>query len=228
MIPIADTIRSKRTPIVNWIIILFNAFVFILQLNLGEAELRRFMELVGLIPARYTNPEFALHRGLSPNNYWPFLTNMFLHGGWAHFIGNMWTLFIFGDNVEDRMGRLRYAVFYILCGILASITHFYINSGSTIPALGASGAISGVMAAYMFMYPRARIIFLIPLFFVPFFFELTAFVYIGIWFLSQLFSGTFTLMQTQVTGIAFWAHIGGFIGGFILHWFFKSSKNKRR
>ena len=141
-----------------------------------------------------------------------------------HFIGNMWTLFIFGDNVEDRIGRIRYVVFYILCGIVASVSHFLIYPGSTIPALGASGAISGVMATYMFMFPKSRIIFLVPLFFVPFFFELSAFVYIGVWFVSQLFSGTFTLMQTQVSGIAFWAHIGGFIGGFVLHWFFKSAK----
>jgi membrane associated rhomboid family serine protease len=151
----------------------------------------------------------------------PFFTNMFLHGGWGHLIANMWILFIFGDNVEDRMGKIRYFLFYILCGLIASLTHFVLHRNSAVPAIGASGAISGVMAAYMIMFPKSTIISFIPIFIIPFLLPIPAIIYIGIWFLGQLLSGTTSLMlSSQATGIAFWAHIGGFIGGLLLYRFF--------
>ncbi len=157
----------------------------------------------------------------------PFFSNMFLHGGWLHLISNMWILFIFGDNVEDRMGKLRYFMFYILCGILASFTHFILHRNSPVPAIGASGAISGIMAAYMFMFPKSTIVSLVPIFIIPLFIPIPALIYIGIWFLIQLLSGTSSLMLSDsATGIAFWAHIGGFVGGILLYRFFDSSKRK--
>jgi membrane associated rhomboid family serine protease len=143
----------------------------------------------------------------------PFFSNMFLHGGWGHIISNMWVLYIFGDNVEDRLGKLRYFFFYIFCGFAASMTHFILYRNSAVPAIGASGAISGVMAAYMLMFPRSTIISLVPIIIIPLFIPIPALIYIGLWFILQLFSGTTSLMSGAATEIAFWAHIGGFLGG---------------
>lgn len=157
----------------------------------------------------------------------PFFTNMFLHGGWGHLISNMWILFIFGDNVEDRMGKVRYFLFYILCGFIASFTHFILHRNSPIPAIGASGAISGVMAAYMIMFPKSTIISLVPIIIIPLFLPIPALIYIGIWFFGQLLSGTTSLMLSDTaTGIAFWAHIGGFLGGLSLVKTFDSARRR--
>lgn len=222
MFPIADTIPSSRIPLVNYFLIFLNVVVFSFQVLLPPDVLEVFFYHFGLVPARYTNNYFAYKVGLSPENYFPFFSNIFLHGGWAHIIGNMWTLYIFGDNVEDRMGHWRYLLFYLLCGITASVTHFYVNPDSTVPAVGASGAISGVMGAYMLLFPKSRIIFLFVFFFVIDFIQIPAFIYLFFWFLGQLFSGTISLLTLpqNVGGIAFWAHIGGFAGGILLHKFF--------
>jgi membrane associated rhomboid family serine protease len=183
--------------------------------------LERFFYLFGLVPARYSHPEWAVWAGLPIDDYWPFLTCMFLHGGWFHFIGNMWTLWIFGDNVEDRMGPVRFLVFYLLCGLAASFMHYFTNLYSTIPTVGASGAIAGVMGAYFLLYPGARIIMLVPLFFYPLFFEIPAVLYLGFWFFGQLLSGVVSMVgPDQVGGIAWWAHIGGFIAGAVLRGMF--------
>jgi membrane associated rhomboid family serine protease len=157
----------------------------------------------------------------------PFFTNMFLHGGWWHLISNMWILFIFGDNVEDRMGKVRYFMFYIICGFIASFTHFILHRNSPIPALGASGAISGVMAAYMLMFPKSTIVSFVPIFIIPLFLPIPAIIYIGLWFIGQLLSGTTSLMISDMaTGIAFWAHIGGFIGGLLIYKSFDTEKGR--
>ncbi|MCS6904822.1 MAG: rhomboid family intramembrane serine protease [Bacteroidia bacterium] len=221
MFPIKDTIPARSFPIINWCIIAFNSIIFAFQLTLNETELQTLFYVFGLVPARYSHLEWADMVGLRANDYWPFITNTFLHGGWAHFLGNMWTLYIFGDNVEDRMGKARYLIFYLLCGLAASFTHYWVNIDSTVPAIGASGAISGVMAAYMFLFPKSQIIFFFPILFIPYFIELSAFFYIGVWFVGQFISGTFdALFDNQATGIAFWAHIGGFLAGAILFSFF--------
>ncbi len=200
----------------NWSIIGINVVVFFIQASLSPEQLDQFVRIWGLVPARYSGVYGAPGSFLA---YFPFVTNMFLHGGMAHLIGNMWTLYIFGDNVEDRMGKWRYLLFYLLCGVIASYTHYLLNTGSTIPAVGASGAISGIMGAYMLMFPHSRIIFLIPIFFIPYFFEISAFVYLAMWFIGQLLSGTATLYaNANGPGIAFWAHIGGFVAGIL---FFK-------
>jgi membrane associated rhomboid family serine protease len=218
MIPLYDTIPSKRFPVVNWIIIIINALVFIFELTLNDAEAQAFFYKFGLVPSQVN---------LESGNYYTFLTTMFLHGGWGHFIGNMWILFIFGDNVEDRMGSVRYFFFYIITGLIAGFTHFILYRHSPVPAIGASGAISGIMAAYMFLFPDSRIISFIPVFFLPLILPVPAFIYIAVWFIWQLFSGTVNLLFSPViTGIAFWAHIGGFLGGLALYKLFLSRKRR--
>ncbi|GIV33532.1 MAG: rhomboid family intramembrane serine protease [Chitinophagales bacterium] len=222
MLPLKDTIPSHSFPLITWILIVINALVFMLELSLSREEAEALFYLLGLVPARYSHPAWAEIAGLRTDTLWPFVTNMFLHGGWGHFLGNMWTLYIFGDNVEDNMGRRNFLLFYLLCGILASVTHYYTNIHSTLPAIGASGAISGVMGAYMLLFPSSKIIFWVPIFFFPYFVELSAFIYLLFWFVGQLISGTFSflLFQGQVGGIAFWAHIGGFVAGMVLYKFF--------
>ncbi|MGB9747240.1 MAG: rhomboid family intramembrane serine protease [Bacteroidales bacterium] len=214
MFPLRDNIPHRHFPYMNWAIILACTAVFLFQLSLNPQEQQAFFYLFGLVPARYSHPEWARFFGLYADNYFPFITNTFMHGGWGHFISNMWILFIFGDNVEDRMGHFRYLLFYLLAGLMASLTHFVLHPASTVPALGASGAIAGVMAAYMFLFPYSRILVLLPILIIPFFFEVSAFVFIAIWFVIQLFSGMTDLMFPAYTsGIAFWAHIGGFLTG---------------
>jgi membrane associated rhomboid family serine protease len=143
----------------------------------------------------------------------PFLTFMFLHGGFLHLLGNMWSLYIFGDNVEDRLGHFRYLVFYVLCGLASGVSHLVLNWHSNIPTIGASGAIAGVMGAYFILYPRAKILALVPIFFFLHFMEVPAFLFLGIWFLFQFLSAAGA--SAQAGGIAWWAHIGGFIFGII-------------
>ncbi len=195
------------------------------MLSSEQAEMMIFN--YGLVPDQVRLAEVRSLYELRITLLRPFFTNMFLHGGWVHLISNMWILFIFGDNVEDRMGKLRYFVFYILCGILAGFTHFILHRNSPVPAIGASGAISGIMAAYMIMFPKSTIVSLVPIIIIPLFIPIPALIYIGIWFLGQLFSGTSSLMLSDnATGIAFWAHIGGFVGGMLLYRFFDSAKRK--
>jgi membrane associated rhomboid family serine protease len=154
---------------------------------------------------------------------------MFLHGGWMHVIANMWTLYLFGDAVEDRMGPVRYLIFYLLCGLAAGLTHFLTNPTSPVPCIGASGAIAGVLGAYLVLFPTARILTLIPILFFPFIVEIPAVVFLGIWFASQFFSGTLSLISTQYyEGVAWWAHVGGFVAGIVLLPAFKKSAQEYR
>jgi len=209
-------------------IILVNAMIFVFQVMLKDRQLEWIVYMFGIVPARYTHPHWAAHVGF-PDNYWPFLTSMFLHGGWFHIISNMWVLWIFGDNVEDRMGSIRFIIFYLICGIAAGVVHVATNGASTLPVIGASGAIAGVLGAYVVLFPLARIVVLIPIFFYPLFVEIYAFVFMLIWFLSQFFNGALALMEPgQVGGIAWWAHIGGFGTGLVLHRFFLARRPRGR
>ena len=220
MIPIRDTVPRQHFPFAVSILIVINVFVFIRELALPEDFAEQFIYLFGLVPARYAHPAWAAEAGY-PRTFLPFLTTMFLHGGWLHIIGNMWVLWIFGDNVEDRMGPVRFLVFYLLCGLAAGVVHVLTNPASTVPAVGASGAIAGVMAAYFVLFPRARIVAVFPIFFYPLFFTVPAFFYLGFWILTQVFSGTLAVAtQREVGGIAWWAHIGGFASGILLFSFF--------
>ena len=211
MIPIRDTIRSETYPIVNSVIIAVNVIVFFIELS-QQQRLNEFIYIYGLVPARYAVPQISAYF-TTGQQVVSFLTFMFLHGGFLHLLGNMWTLYIFGDNVEDRLGHLRYLMFYLLCGLASGASHLVINWHSKVPTIGASGAIAGVMGAYFLLYPRAKILTLVPIFFFFQFFELPAFFFLAIWFLFQFLSAAGA--SAQAGGIAWWAHIGGFIFGII-------------
>jgi membrane associated rhomboid family serine protease len=217
MIPIRDTIPSRRAPVMTWALIAVNVVVFLYELSLSPDELEQLSYLFGVVPARYTHPDWARWVGFPVDEYWPFLTSMFLHGGWLHLIGNMWTLWIFGDNVEERMGPWRYLTFYLLMGTVAGVTHLLTNANSPVPTVGASGAIAGVLGAYFLLFPTARVIVLFPILFIPFFFELPAVIYLLFWFVTNVLSGTLSgLKGTDMGGVAWWAHVGGFAAGALL------------
>src|SRR2546423_12616704 len=219
MFPIRDSVRSRSVPVVTRALILINVLVFFFELMLPRHGLEQTFYLFGLVPARFTHPDWAAHVGFPVDSYWPILTYQFLHGGWFHIVANMWTLWIFGDNVEDRMGPIRFTIFYLLCGTAAGLTHLYVNPDSTVPSVGASGAIAGVLGAYFLFFPTARLLVMFPIFFFPFFFEIPAVFYLALWFFTQLFSGTMALAGSQqVGGIAWWAHIGGFVVGMVSCW----------
>ncbi|MBN2214991.1 MAG: rhomboid family intramembrane serine protease [Bacteroidales bacterium] len=228
MIPLRDTIPAKTFPLVNWLIIVVNLAVFLAELRMSESQLEDFFYQFGLVPSKVMTALFADPSSVRLGVLSTFATNIFIHGNFLHFIGNMWFLFIFGDNVEDKMGKLNYLLFYLLAGLLAGMTHFALYIHSTVPAIGASGAISGIMAAYMFLFPRSRIITLIPVFYIlPLFISIRAFIFIGIWFLIQLINGaSHLLFHGAATGIAFWAHIGGFVAGGLLFRLFVRKKGR--
>ncbi|NIO03048.1 MAG: rhomboid family intramembrane serine protease, partial [Proteobacteria bacterium] len=179
MIPLRDTIQSRNYPVVRNALIAVNILVFLWELFRGP-DLQRTFTLYGIVPVRYSNPEIALHFSFFEQIV-PFFTSIFLHGGFFHLLGNMWFLYIFGDNVEDRLGSFRFFVFYLLSGFAAGLIHLVSNWNSQLPTIGASGAIAGVMGAYFLFYPRARILTMVPIFFFPFFFELPAFFFLGYW-----------------------------------------------
>ncbi len=211
MIPIRDTIRSETYPVVNSVIVALNVLVFFVQLSQGQ-RLHEFIYVYGLVPARYAMPEISAHFSTG-HQIISFVTFMFLHGGFLHLLGNMWFLYIFGDNVEDKLGHVRYLAFYLLCGLASGISHLAINWHSEIPTIGASGAIAGVMGAYFILYPNAKVLTLIPIFFFFQFLEVPAFLFLGIWFLFQFLSAAGT--SAEMGGIAWWAHIGGFLFGIL-------------
>lgn len=208
MIPLRDTIRSSRFPAVTVGIIGVNVLVFLMELNLGPSGLERLFYAWGIVPLRFTHPRLEA-------NYFTLLTSMFLHGGWMHIIGNMWSLWIFGDNVEDRMGRWGFVCFYLLSGLAAGALHIVTNPYSRVPTVGASGAIAGVMGAYLLLFPHSTVVTLIPFFIFMQVIEVPAVLFLGFWFLTQLFSGTLSLgaAGAQAGGVAWWAHIGGFLVG---------------
>ena len=217
MIPIRDTIPSHHRPVVTWALIAANALVFLVAAGMPEAAYYTF----GFVPLRFTDPAWAASRGLPGPGALPLFTSMFLHGGWLHLVFNMWTLWIFGDNVEDRMGRWRFLAFYLLCGLAAALAHWALNATSDVPVVGASGAIAGVLGAYLVLYPQSRILTLIPIFFWPLFVELSALIFLGGWLLIQLVSGAMELgVAGSAAGVAWWAHVGGFFAGMLLYRFF--------
>jgi membrane associated rhomboid family serine protease len=204
MIPLRDTIRSNSTPVVNILIILANVLVFIYMLTLDPYTQNHFIAQYALTPSRLR---------LSA-----IITSMFLHGGWMHLIGNMWFLWVYGDNVEDVLGHGKYLAFYLLCGVAAALTQYAVSPDSRVPTLGASGAIAGVMGAYLIKFPHSRILTLIPIFFFFTTIEIPAVLILLYWFALQFFSGIGSVGYSQVSqgGVAWFAHIGGFISGMIL------------
>ncbi|GAB4246224.1 MAG: rhomboid family intramembrane serine protease [Deltaproteobacteria bacterium] len=208
MIPIRDTIPSARVPVVNTLLIAANLLLFFHEVSLGE-NLLPFLERYAVVPARLLGG-----RHLSAMELLTPVTAMFLHGGWLHVLGNMLYLYIFGDNVEDAFGHVRYLFFYLACGVASFAVQIAFQRASTVPNLGASGAIAGVLGAYFLLYPRARVVTLLPLFVFFTFVEIPAVVFLGLWFLMQFVSGAASLGRSAATGgVAWWAHIGGFVAG---------------
>jgi membrane associated rhomboid family serine protease len=218
MIPLRDTIQSKNYPIVRNGLIIVNVLIYLWELAQGS-NLQKALFIYGVVPARYSDPQIALHFGF-PEQVLPFFTSMFLHGGFFHLLGNMWFLYIFGDNVEDRLGPFRFLAFYLASGVAAALIHLATNWHSQLPTIGASGAIAGVMGAYFLLYPKARVLTMVPIFFFPFFFEIPALFFLGYWVLIQLLYGT--LARGLAGGVAWWAHVGGFVFGLVAIRFFCS------
>ncbi len=207
MIPIRDLNPHRSFPVVNLSIILICSLVWLYEVSLSEEEFNLFIYHYGLVPANLLERPQTL------------LTHMFLHGSWLHIIGNMWFLWVFGDNVEDRLGKLRYLLFYIISGLGAAFIQMFVSfifGGANIPMVGASGAISGVLGAYMWMFPHARILALVPILFFFTFMELPAVFFIGLWILIQIINGLITLPLAGFGGVAWFAHIGGFVVGYSL------------
>ena len=215
MIPLRDKNPTRRVPIVNIALIVVNIAVFVYELGLGP-NLGQFFQTWGFVPnaiaGMFTSGRVSLGGSL------PLFTTMFIHGGWLHLGGNMLYLWIFGDNVEDKLGHGRYLVFYLVCGIIASALNVLVDPRSTIPIVGASGAISGVLGAYLLMFPRARVLTLIPFFFFLPLAELPALIVLGFWFVMQFFNGLISLgfEAGGMGGVAWWSHIGGFAAGLVL------------
>jgi membrane associated rhomboid family serine protease len=201
MIPLRDVIPSRSTPYITITIIVLNALAWLYELALPRDILPIFLQIYGVVPADFRAPTL--------------ISSMFLHGSWMHFIGNMWYLWIFGDNIEDQMGHGRFIVFYLLCGAVAAFGHIAMDPQSTLPTIGASGAIAGVMGAYFVLFPQSRVLTLIPLIIFYEIIELPAILLLGFWFLMQLFSaGAIAVTaNTQGGGVAFMAHVAGFVVG---------------
>lgn len=215
MIPLRDKNPTRRIPVVTIALIAINILVFLYEVSLGEG-LALFFQNFGAVPRSVVS---SLTPGqFLPGIVLPLLTATFVHGGWLHLIGNMLYLWVFGDNVEDKLGRSRFLIFYILCGLVASGFHVAVDPTSAVPMVGASGAISGVLGAYILMFPGARVVTLIPVFIFLQVAELPALVVLGFWFVMQFFNGVLSLgFETGgMGGVAWWAHIGGFVSGLVL------------
>jgi membrane associated rhomboid family serine protease len=221
MFPIKDDIPSRSFPAVTVGLIVINTIIFIFEISMGRTSRMSFVTDYGLLPQNVT--AFFDGTGMSAGRvFFPFFSAMFLHGGWFHLIGNMWYLWIFGDNVEDRLGHARFLVFFLLCGVLGNVAHYIFNASSEIPAIGASGAVAGVLGAYLVSYPGARILVLFPLFFFIQFIELPALIVLGFWFVLQFLNGAASVvLSTAAGGVAWWAHIGGFVGGLVIFKIFR-------
>ena len=217
MIPIRDTQRSRSRPIVNWLLILVNVAVFAYELTLSDRGLQAFALKYGVIPAVITHPERFQPRILAQTSgVFGLFTSLFIHLGWVHIAGNMLYLFIFGDNVEDLLGHGRYLVFYVAAGVAASLAHIAADPLSVVPTVGASGAIAGVLGGYFVNFPRSRVLALIPVgFFLPLV-EVPSIVFLFLWFITNLFSGVAALGLQAQGGVAWWAHVGGFVSGMVL------------
>jgi membrane associated rhomboid family serine protease len=215
MIPLRDENRASSFPLVTVLIIVTCTAIFLYEASLSRTGLKQFFEAFSLVPGQVTY-ELRSGEGGWRHILPPFLTSMFLHGGWLHLIGNMWFLWIFGDNVEDMLGPIRYLIFYVVCGLGAGVTHFLLGPTSNLPTVGASGAIAGVLAGYAVLFPGARVLTLVPLGFFIRIMWLPALAVIGIWFAIQVVSSFLTFGMTETGGVAFSAHVGGFVAGLLL------------
>jgi membrane associated rhomboid family serine protease len=215
MLPLRDDQPRYSTPWVNYFLIGLNLVIFLFEFTLDPRSLELLIRQFGVVPSHLALFLSGSHRYPLPAVVLPFFTSMFLHGSWMHVIGNMWFLYIFGDNVEDFLGHFKYLVFYLLTGLIAMSTQVLVNVNSSVPTVGASGAIAGVLGAYFILYPKARVLtwFFVFVLWVP------AWIILGYWFALQFLSGTATLLAFQgqnIGGVAFWAHVGGFVSGALM------------
>lgn len=221
MIPIRDTAPCHSRPWVTWSLMALCIVVFVWMQLLPDETQRRLTYLYGMVPIRYSRPAWASEFGLPPDHHLSFLTSLFLHGGWFHLIINMLFMWIFADNVEDRMGRGRFLAFYLICGLLATWLQWFFDPELSVPVVGASGAIAGVLGAYFFLYPYARVILWIPIFFFPLVVHVPAIAFLGLWVIIQLHKAMTAVVFKGVTiDVAWWAHLGGFITGALIYRFF--------
>jgi membrane associated rhomboid family serine protease len=204
MIPLRDTQPSYTFPFITVALIMLNVAAFLYEYSLDQYELNFFIAQYGVIPTRF--------------QWMDVLTSIFLHGGWMHLIGNMWFLWIYGDNVEDVLGHAQYLLFYLLCGVAATLVHVAFNSDSRVPSIGASGAIAGVMGAYVVKFPHSRITTLVPIFVFLTTLEIPAYIILLYWFVIQFFSGVGSIGHSHLSqgGVAWFAHVGGFLAGVVL------------
>lgn len=217
MIPIGTSVPLRDISAAVIGLIFANVLMFLVQSGLPAALAEQFIAQNALIPARYIDPDFAATHGLVRHNYWPLITNQFMHAGWLHLIVNMWTLWVIGRPLEQRIGPFRFILFYLVCGLIADAAHIASDPFSTVPALGASGAIAGILGGYAVTYPRTRVHLITPVLFFPVTYRLPAVVFVAIWFGIQVLQGVGELfLPAGRAGIAWWAHIGGFIAGLIL------------
>jgi membrane associated rhomboid family serine protease len=216
VIPLRDTIPARSYPAVTVLLIAVNVVAFLHEVALGPA-LEAFIYTYGFIPARFHELTVLAPQAVV-DRFGPIVTSMFLHGSWFHLVSNMWVLWIFGDNVEDRLGHLRYLPFYLVCGLAAAYAHYWMQPLSQVPTVGASGAIAGVMGAYFVLFPQARVITLVPILFYPLILFVPAVTFLGVWFVAQLLNGAFVLAGAGMLagGVAWWAHAGGFVAGALL------------
>ena len=213
MFPLYDTVRSRKFPFINLTLILANVLAFLYELRMDPGTLKEFIFTWGLTPARFLS---------DPGTFWTTIfSSMFLHGGWFHILNTMWVLLIFGDNVEAAMGKIRYLLFYLLSGVAAALLQAYILPTSSVPMIGASGALAGVLGAYLILFPRSRIASLVPILFIFRIVEIPAMLFLIFWFFSQLYSGWLAIQGGGGSGIAWWAHIGGFAFGVLMVFFFR-------
>ncbi len=206
MIPLKDNIPHYRKPYVTVALLIINCAVFAIQLMMGR-HMEQFIYMFGFVPVRLFSEVSVVVKTL------PVLSSMFMHGSLLHLAGNMLFLWVFADNVEDRLGHFRFLIFYLACGVAATVVHTLFNLRSPLPTIGASGAIAGVLGAYFLLFPRARVLTLIPIFIFWQIVEIPAFFFLGFWFVFQFVLGLFSLGFDCCGGIAFWAHIGGFAAG---------------
>ncbi|MBU0479884.1 MAG: rhomboid family intramembrane serine protease [Proteobacteria bacterium] len=226
MFPLKDDVPSSSFPAINLWLIIVNVLCFVYELMLGD-HLNPFLSTYGFVPARFMAAQAENYFDFG--RFLPVFSSMFLHGGFLHVISNMWMLWIFGDNVEDSMGHGRYLFFYLLCGFVSVFAQGLSAPGSVVPMIGASGAISGVLGAYFVLHPRARITTLVPIFFFLTIIRIPAFVFLGFWILLQILQGSANLLDTGAGakgGVAWWAHVGGFVMGFVLIHLFRKKKGR--
>lgn len=223
MFPLKDNMPSLTVPVITWLLIAANVLVFLLEMSLGTPHLERFLEAYGLVPAHFV-------KNIGFGEVKTIYSSMFLHAGFLHLFGNMWFLYLFGDNVEDFLGHWRYLIFYLFSGTCAAMVQVATTQDSISPMIGASGAISGVLGAYCVLFPESKVITLVPIYFVLRLVELPAAFFLGLWFVIEFFSGFSTLagaVSDKAGGVAFWAHIGGFVVGALIALPLRKKKNRR-